>query len=146
MRRSLPLITRPIVSRGLFDLGPENDRCAPQVNERVAYSTCHTPYFTNSGMADTLVVFFFSSQLAGPLNGSAYSVWAFFGVAALQHPSARPWGRVPTPLGDGRVLSTLKLHCRPQKAPRAHVQCSAPAVLLLWRSTPAAQLRRRAPW
>ena len=73
--------------------------------------------------------------------------FGLFSVSRLiQHPSARPWGRVPTPLGDGRVLFTLKLHCRPQKAPRAHVQCSAPAVLLLLRSTPAAQLRRRAPW
>ena len=77
---------------GLFDPGPENGRCAPQVNERVAYSTCRTPYFTNSGMADTLVVFFFSSQLAGPLNGSAYSVWAFFGVAAHPAPQRTPVG------------------------------------------------------
>ena len=77
---------------GLFDPGAENGRCAPQVNERIAYSTCRTPYFTNSGMADTLVVFFFSSQLAGPLNGSAYSVWAFFGVAAHPAPQRTPVG------------------------------------------------------
>ena len=82
---------------GLFDGGSKKGRCAPQLNECVAYSTQCTPYFTKSGTAHTLVVFFSSPLLSGPLNGPASSVRAVF--AGAPHPAPQR-----TPVGAGAPI------------------------------------------
>lgn len=79
---------------GLFDGGSKKGRCAPQLNERVAYSTRCTPSFTKSGTAHTLVVLFLSPLLSAPLNGPASSVRAVF--AGSPHPAPQR-----TPVGAG---------------------------------------------
>ena len=122
---------------GLFDGGSKNGRCAPQLNECVAYSTQCTPSFTKSGTAHTLVVLFLSPLISAPLNGSASSVWAVYA-------GARPWGRAPPSSGRARGIYTHMLQRRPQKAPHAHAHGPALADLPLLRTSLAAQRRSRA--
>ena len=77
---------------GLFDGGCKKGRCAPQLNERVAYSTRCTPSFTKSGTAHTLVVLFLSPLLSVPLNGPASSIRAVFAGATHPAPQRTPMG------------------------------------------------------
>ena len=62
----------------------------------------------------------------------------------IQHHSARPWGRAPPSSGRARGIFTHLLHCRPQKATRAHAHGPAHAGLPLLRTSVAAQRRPRA--
>ena len=108
---------------GLFDGGSKNGRCAPQLNECVAYSTQCTPSFTKSGTAHTLVVLFLSSLLSAPLNGSASSVWAVFAGAPHPAPQRTPVGAGAPILREGEGHLYTYVAAPPSKSsPRARAR------------------------